>query len=476
MKTHILFPTVWLGAVLFAGTAGAAVPDRPPEDTGVPMTRPEESMAVNLTDYYHGSTFVQLADGRILQASNSRFCTSDDGGLTWSAPHSCKDVNGDPVGGPGTGLVKLAGQGIGLVAIKRAPDKGPGTDGAARQGSYCAFWRSEDEGRTWQAPIAVTPPGPGTACLQDVLLRTASGRIILPVDNYIGQRIGPDNRKPPSDGKLVRNQWVSTSAHFFDPHFSSVAVYYSDDEGRTWQRNRDGDLFILLDWNSGYNFVSEPSVAEVRPGRLLMILRNGLGRLFQAWSDDNGETWTRPEPTSLAATTTPAKIRQLPTGDLLIVWNQESEDEVRAGYNRTRLSSAISRNGGSIWEFFQNIESLLPGTRVEPGPIRPVRAEEIYSDPGHPAAERDPRYVKTVEAHGRWAYPSVFVMKDRVIVAYTYGTFEDEPDKARQYVTSTRPGKKINQKQKVLPLKWFYGGKEPAKNPQFKDALAPAKP
>ena len=34
----------------------------------------------------------------------------------------------------------------------------------------------------------------------------------------------------------------------------------------------------------------------------------------------------------------------------------------------------------------------------------------------------------------------------------------------------------IRQKQKVLPLKWFYGGKEPANNPFLQEAYEPAKP
>ena len=167
------------------------------------------------------------------------------------------------------------------------------------------------------------------------------------------------------------------------PLFSCVSVYYSDDEGRTWEQNRDGELVILRDWNAKFSFVNEPSLAEVAPGRLLMMMRSGLGRLFQAWSYDNGETWTRPQPTSLAATTTPAQIRSIPsTGHLLIVWNQDGEEDVKRGYNRQRLSSAVSRNGGSVWEFFQNVESMHEGTRVEPGPIRPIGPWSLTSLPG----------------------------------------------------------------------------------------------
>ncbi|MDP6108372.1 MAG: biotin/lipoyl-containing protein, partial [Candidatus Brocadiia bacterium] len=49
----------------------------------------------------------------------------------------------------------------------------------------------------------------------------------------------------------------------------------------------------------------EAPVTEAAPGRLLMMMRTGMGRLYQAWSHDDGETWTRPLPTSLASSTAP---------------------------------------------------------------------------------------------------------------------------------------------------------------------------
>ena len=445
--------------------------------SNVPMTLPELMLAEHETICGHSSTFVGLDDGRILHVAGSWKNHSEDGGLTWSqmASDRMMDVNGDVVSG--IALVKMAGGGIGLVGPVRPPDTPSATDGNARRGLYIAFWRSEDGGQTWQPPVAITAPGSATACLHDVALRTSSGRIIVPVDTYIGQRIGPDNRTKPSTGKLVRNQWVNTAGHFADPHFTTVIVCYSDDDGRTWQRNKDGDLFILHDWNSNFDFVQEPSVAQVAPGRLLMFVRTALGRLYQAWSEDNGESWTRPMPTSLAATTTPAQIRTLPTGHLLCVWNQESPQEVKRGFNRTRTSSAISRNGGSVWEFFQNVQSLHETTRVEPGPIGPVRPVEFYFEPGRPAPERDAEHIATAETHGRWGYCSVFVMKDRVLITHTYSGYEDHPTDAQIVRNRTAPdGNAINQKLKVLPLKWFYGGKEPADNPFLKEAYEPARP
>ena len=456
-------------ALAFASAAIAAYAAEKPKYPDVPMTRPEEMLAELKTNFFHSSTFVELEGGRILHAASTSFTTSDDGGLTWSQPSKRVDTQGNPVGGGDTSLVRLSGKGVGLAASKRSKESG------SDDPYYMVFWRSEDGGQTWQPPVRITPPGLPAVAYQDVLLRTSSGRIVLPVYIHLTQPRGPNNETPPFYGKLVNNQWVSTAAHFSDPAFCAVYVAYSDDDGRTWRKNQDGYLFILHDWSTGFDRVDEPSVAEVAPGRLLMVMRASLGRLYQSWSDDNGVTWTRPQPMALAATETPAQIRRLPTGHLLIVWNQESEEEVQRGLNRTRISSAISRNGGSVWEFFQNVESLLPGTRVEPGPIRPVRPAQHYFNPGQPAPVREVEQLGDSAQHARWSYPSVFVMKDRVLIAHTYSVYEPDPAKAQLVLSSRKPGG-FNQKLKVLPLKWFYGGKEPAPNPFLKEAYEPAKP
>ncbi len=425
--------------------------------TNVPMTLPDLVLATHKTPFFHSSTFVELDDGRILHAAGSRFTTSDDGGITWSDISERHDVNGHQVGGSGSSLVKLDGNGIGLAAMAPSEDDDPWT-------RCVQFWRSPDGGETWEAPVRVSPVNIKTHMYQDVALRTSSGRIILPVYTSSGQRTPPNNVESPVSGKLVHNQWVSTAGHFFDPGYSMVYVLYSDDDGRTWQRNSDGELNIIFDWNATFSYVNEPTVTEVMPGILLMMMRTGVGRIYQAWSHDNGETWTRPYPTSLASSTAPCQIRTLPTGHLLAVWNQENEEEVKMGFNRTRLSSAVSRNGGSIWEFFQNVESIHEKTRVEPGPIAPLRPAEQHYRPGRPAPEREAEYIESADAHGRWSYPSVFVMKDRVIIAHTYTFYKPHPTDAR-IISDSGKGRDWNQKMKVLPLNWFYGGLNPADNP-----------
>ena len=50
----------------------------------VPMTRPEEALAIHDQAYGHSLTFVGLEGGRILLSSGRVFRYSDDGGITWS--------------------------------------------------------------------------------------------------------------------------------------------------------------------------------------------------------------------------------------------------------------------------------------------------------------------------------------------------------------------------------------------------------
>jgi predicted neuraminidase len=456
---------VWLMAVSLGLAYGA--------EGNVPMTRPEEVIATHYTKYYHSSTFVELSDGRILHFGGSDFTVSTDGGLTWSKPFQRRDQRGDPVGG-GTGpsLVRLSGKAVGLAVSRVSPaDRG-----------RIVFWRSEDGGETWAAPVNVTEPSPFVyqSCYQDVFLRTSSGRIVLPIYMVMRQmrdnrQVGWGNRTPPFTGVLVAGQWAPTDAHYFDSAFGTVMTAYSDDDGRSWKLNKDGGLYILLDWSGVISSVYEPSVAEVAPGRLLMMLRTGMGRLFQTWSDDNGETWTRPEATSLAASTAPAQVRRLPMGHLLVVWNQESEEEIRRGLSRTRLSAAISRNGGSVWEFFQNVESQHETVRVPAPAIRPLRPAQIYSAPGQPTPELAEDAAFDHNSLGRWSYPSVLVLKDRVLIAHTFNTWEADPAKA---VLERKGPQGSNQKLKVLPLKWFYGGRQPAENPALQrfQQYQPAKP
>ncbi len=449
--------------------------------SNVPMTRPEEMLAEHKTTYFTSSTFVELEDGRILRHAYAEFTSSEDRGNTWSEPFERKDVEGNTVNGHA--LVKLSGSGIGLVGKLGGPPPAPygetneqkrkrlevgRADRIKGGGPYLVFWRSDDAGETWGSPVRIARNGVGSYA--NSMIRTSSGRLVMPVEYGIGQSTMFDPTKKPTGGRLVNGQILGISGHYYDPHFAVVYTVYSDDEGRTWDRNEDGDLIALLDESTMYSYVVEPTLAEVSPGTLFMVMRTGLGRLFQAWSDNDGLTWTRPQPSPFAASTTPGAICSLPsTGHLLLIWNQEGEEEVKQGLSRVCISSAISRNGGSVWEFYQNVESTQERTFVEPPPVRPLRPETVSHQPGVAAPERDGKYIVPGDFFGRWSYPTVTAFDEVVFVTHTYSTFEPHPTKAEMVQrggtrSQLQPGD-FNGKLKVLPISWFYGGLEPADSP-----------
>ena len=425
------------------------------------MTRPEEVILVEEHVAPYLDSFTDLEGGRILRLTSTggeetTFRTSDDSGKTWSDPFQGRTTAGDVM--QGGRQVQMAGNTVGMVTSHRVENPNDYPYGPEKIESRIVYWRSDDGGRTWNGPFDVSAPGLTIGGWY--LITLASGHLVLVRHIGLGMSTGPMSALGDLGGvgKLLNGQWTRTSGHTYDPMFSCCVVYYSDDKGETWRRNSDGELIIGLDPNTTFSFVNEPTATEVEPGKILMLMRTGLGRQFQAWSYDDGETWTRPAPTSLASSPAPAQVRTLPNGHLLVVWTQQGGEEIRRGYLRTRLSAAISRNGGSAWEFFQNIESLHEETRVEPGPIQRYAPEEYHLEPGQAAPERDPAYVTAAGEHNVFDYPGVSVYRDRVFVTYNCRYFEEHPTEARLVVRHVV-------KLKVLPITWFYGGKEPVDSP-----------
>jgi len=424
--------------------------------SNVPTTRPDLALAIHEQNFFHSVSMVERADGSLLLCAGD-FCTSNDRGLTWSKMFTCTDAKGDTVAGQN--MVRLEGDGVGVMGQKPLD-----------YGRYeVIFWRSEDGGKTWAAPVPVSPPGFPAHMLQDVVCRTTSGRLIAPLYFGIGQGAWRAEDAP-FPGALYKGHFISTDAHYFDPHFGVCYIMYSDDDGLTWHKNKDGEIHIALEYGSIYGATFEPTVAEVEPGKLIMIMRTGLGRLYQAWSQDNGETWSRAQPTSLAADHSPAQIRRLPaTGHLFIVWNQLSQEELYRGLNRTRISCAVSRNGGGVWEFFQNVHSCLEPTRVAAGPIRSSRPGEIHALAGLPAANLEGGCVEPLpDNYWQGSYPSVLTLDDRVLISHTHSVYTDHGERIQ-------PGG--SSRLKVMPLRWVYGDSNPeAGNPILDKCSVPPTP
>ena len=64
--------------------------------TNVPMTRPEDALAIHEQNYGHSVCWVQLPDGRVLLSGGGEFRTSDDGGMSWSEPFTGQSEGDGP--------------------------------------------------------------------------------------------------------------------------------------------------------------------------------------------------------------------------------------------------------------------------------------------------------------------------------------------------------------------------------------------
>ncbi len=125
--------------------------------------------------------------------------------------------------------------------------------------------------------------------------------------------------------------------------------------------------------------------------------------------------WSAAEPTSLASGDVHCWVGRLKsTGDLLVIWNQASPDEIRRGYSRARLSIAISSDEGNTWGRHKNV-SVGPGVdpveAIEAPPIRHVRPSMDVGELASGFAKID--------------YPRLAFVQDRVVFIYNHTTYPD---------------------------------------------------
>ena len=184
--------------------------------------------------------------------------------------------------------------------------------------------RSSDECETWSDIQQISEPG--FYCNNhDHVVLLSSGRILLPAHGIVGGG-------PYRGGKSKLESFV----------------YLSDDGFATWRRSANS-------MTAPGRGAHEPSIVELTDGRLLCILRTTQGRIYRAFSEDQGDHWSVAEATDLRAPDSESIVRRIPTsGDLLLLWNNV---ESHSNWPRTPLTAAISRDEGEIWECLRDIDN-----------------------------------------------------------------------------------------------------------------------
>ncbi|MGC9316800.1 MAG: sialidase family protein [Armatimonadota bacterium] len=294
---------------MYAGQAEAAKPLHVPE--GFAHSFPTD-------EGYRGGAMVKLANGNVLLAYGRPRdlrgaigsvklygVESPDGGITWG-PERLLEHNPDCQTGRPSFLRAADGRiwmfYYGYVGF-----------GGRTDNSQSDLWAvySTDEGQTWQGRRRIFEGYTGAT---NGAIQTSSGNILVPF------------------------------SYLQDPQRFVSACAVSTDNGETWQASEAIDL-ADVGGHGSHAGALEPSVVELRDGRVWMLIRTKLGRFLQSYSSDGGLTWSSPEDSRFRSPNSPCQVVRLSGGNLAIAWN----NTMGTTGDRQALSVALSRDDGESW-------------------------------------------------------------------------------------------------------------------------------
>lgn len=192
------------------------------------------------------------------------------------------------------------------------------------------IWHSKSmNGRKfWQTPKCVWQGYCGSL---NSVIQLQKGRILLPFECL-----------------RTRNWAWGINGLTYMGMFSCKALY-SDDAGDTWHL-APADLRAPNLLTYGAN---EPVVIELKDGRLWMLIRTQMGRLYESFSKD-GVTWPQPRPTRLISSDSPAGLLRLTDGRIVLLWNCCLRFPYAYG-GRHVLHAAISEDEGLSWRGYREV-------------------------------------------------------------------------------------------------------------------------
>ena len=305
---------------------------------------------------------------------------STDGGLTWCGEDRIlfrrKDFDR-----PGTPC-----QNIMSVSLMRMQDGALGLYFGLRYGfndTKLHLFRSYDEGETFSEAVKCVPGMGYYVTNNDRVVRTSSGRIIVPCNFH---RMKAD----PADFGHYHD--------YFD--YRGVSCFaLSDDDGKTWREAKDCCFMTTTASNAG---LQETGIVELRNGVLWAFSRTDLGCIYSSYSLDDGDTWTTPQPSQFTAPCSPMSVKRAPSGELLAVWNPAPAYQTRGlntyNFARTPLVCAVSKDEGHSWS--------------------------------------EPMFLE--DAPGGYCYIAIHFEGDHVLLAYCAGSPEDESCLARLRMKSVQ--------------------------------------
>ena len=190
------------------------------------------------------------------------YISSSDEGETWSAKKVLFEKPEDAKNVMSLSFLRMNNDDLGAFYIVKNLD---GTD-------KIVFRRSADEGLTWSEPVNCME------CLEE------QDYFVLNNDRVIKLK---NNRILFS----VAKHTVLNTNKDFEP--GEIHFFISDDDGNSWRKTNQVFKCPFPQNPDGYE---EPGLFQFEDGKIWCYIRTGLGFQYECFSEDNGETFSLPEP------------------------------------------------------------------------------------------------------------------------------------------------------------------------------------
>jgi alpha-L-fucosidase len=259
--------------------------------------------------------------------------------------------------------------------------------GGSREGKDdVSIWLSHSDGNDWRAPqlidTGVSADQELYPCWNPVLFQSQAGTLSLfykvgpsPREWWgmvktsedqgktwsVGRRLpqdilGPIKNKPIqlSDGTILSpssTETRTTEGLNWKPHIEK-----SSDDGKSWTK-------IPIDPQTEFDVI-QPSVLVLGDERLQILCRSRDNSVMQAFSEDNGDTWSQITRTALPNPNSGTDAITLSNGFHLLVYNPT----VKGKNGRSKLSVALSKTGED-WQEVLSLENEKKGEFSYPAVI-----------------------------------------------------------------------------------------------------------
>ena len=206
----------------------------------------------------------------------------------------------------------------------------------------CVVMESRDCGQTWTD--AGAPPYYPAFCFIRGMIPLKNGELLIPCQVFPVSPeenarlvIASHNISDPVKQKAI---WDADIDHLENN------VLISGDRGKTFQRF-DGPSVAIRGKTGRHWAWTEPTVAQLSGGRLVMLLRiDGTGCLWRSESSDNGRTWSEAVPTDIPNPGNKPKLIMLPDNRIALIHTPNSRPGMTG---RMPLALWISDDDMQTW-------------------------------------------------------------------------------------------------------------------------------